>query len=136
MKKILILAAAVFALVGCAIEDRPEIYINDDSYTVSSQGGELIIPVTSTGIDNVVVRYQHDRDNWEIDSETGDMTPKQGWVKIVKVINDYQPTRDLALWTSGIQIEVEPNTTGVERTAHITAYSFTKEDTVTIKQGF
>ena len=55
MKKFLILAVAAFAMVGCAIKDTPTISFYEESYTVSSKGGELIIPVSSTGIDAVII---------------------------------------------------------------------------------
>ena len=70
---------------------------------------------------------------WETD-ENGDMTPKEGWCKVVKVINDYQVTRDLPAWLSGLQIEIKPNEVAAERTAYVTASSFTKSVVITINQ--
>ena len=134
MKKLLILAVAAITMVGCAIEDIPSVSFYAESYTVSSEGGELIIPVNSTGVDDVQITYQSGMDAWEIDPETGDRTPA-GWIKVVKVIEHYG-TRALAQWDSGIVLEIEPNTVGVERIGYVTVTSFMAEEKVTIKQGF
>ena len=134
MKKFLILAVATLAMVGCAIEDTPVVSFSQESYTVSSDGGELIIPVNSTGVDDVQITYQSGLDAWEIDPETGDKTPS-GWIKVVKVIEHYD-TRDLAQWDSGIVLQIEPNEEGAERIGYVTVCSFMAEEKVTIKQGF
>jgi hypothetical protein len=134
MKKFLVLAVAVLAMVGCAIEDKPVVSFYEESYTVSSDGGELIIPVNSTGVDGVEITYQSSMDAWEIDPETGDRTPG-GWIKVVKLIEHYD-TRALAQWTSGIYLQIEPNKGGVERIGYVTVRSFMIEKKVTIKQGF
>ena len=134
MKKFLILAVAALAMVGCAIEDTPVIEFYEESYTVSSEGGELIIPVSSTGVDAVTISYQSSMDAWEVDPETGDRTPS-GWIKVEKLIESYD-TRDLAQWTSGIVLQIEPNEGGVERIGYVTVRSFMLEKKVTIKQGF
>lgn len=135
MKKFLIMAVAALAMVGChKIQDIPEVSFYEESYTVSSQGGELVIPVNSTGVDDVQITYQSGMDAWEIDPETGDRTPG-GWIKLVKVIEHYD-TRDLAQWDSGIVLQIEPNEGGVERIGYVTVRSFMAEEKVTIKQGF
>ena len=134
MKKLLILAVAAIAMVGCQIKDIPSVSFFEESYTVSSEGGELIIPVRSTGVDDVQITYRSGMDAWEIDPETGDRTPA-GWIKVVKVIEHYD-TRALAQWDSGIVLEIEPNTVGVERIGYVTVTSFMAEEKVTIKQGF
>ena len=134
MKKFLVLAVAALAMVGCAIEDTPVVSFSQESYTVSSEGGELIIPVNSTGVDGVEITYQSSMDAWEVDPETGDRTPG-GWIKLVKVIEHYD-TRDLAQWDSGIVVQIEPNEEGVERIGYVTVSSFMAEEKVTIKQGF
>ena len=134
MKKFLVLAVAALAMVGCAIEDTPVVSFSQESYTVSSEGGELIIPVNSTGVDGVEITNQSSMDAWEVDPETGDRTPG-GWIKLVKVIEHYD-TRDLAQWDSGIVVQIEPNEEGVERIGYVTVSSFMAEEKVTIKQGF
>ena len=134
MKKFLIMAVAALAMVGCVIEDTPVVSFSQEEYTVSSNGGELIIPVNSTGVDDVQITYQRDLDAWDIDPETGDKTPS-GWIKVVKVIEFYD-TRALAQWTSGIVLQIEPNTSEIERVGYVTVRSFMAEAKVTIKQGF
>ena len=134
MKKFLILAVAALAMVGCAIEDKPVVSFYEESYTVSKDGGELIIPVSSTGVDGVEITYKSGMDAWEIDPETGDKTPS-GWIKLVKVIEHYD-TRELAQWDSGIVLQIEPNDSSVERIGYVTVRSFMSEKKVTIKQGF
>lgn len=136
MKRFIVLAVAAIALMGCAIEDTPVVQFNEESYTVSSEGGELIIPVSSTGVDEVRISYQSGMDAWEvIDPETGDRVPS-GWIKVVKVIEHYEQTRELAQWQSGIYLQIEPNEGGVERIGYVTVRSFMAEAKVTIKQGF
>ena len=135
MKKFLVMAVAALAMVGCAIDDTPVVSFYEDSYTVSSQGGELIIPVNSTGVDGVEITYRSSMDAWEIDPETGDRTPS-GWIKLVKVIEHYEQTRELAQWDSGIYLQIEPNERGAERIGYVTVCSFMAEKKVTIKQGF
>ena len=135
MKKLLIIAIAALAMVGCRIEDIPSVSFPTESYTVSSKGGELIIPVNSTGVDRVTITYQSSMDAWEVDPETGDRTPG-GWIKLVKVIERHDSTRALAQWTSGICLEIESNDTGVEREGYVTVESFQAKAKVTIKQGF
>ena len=134
MKKFLILAVAAIAMVGCAIEDKPVVSFYEESYTAPSNGGELIIPVNSTGVDEVSISYQSGMDAWEIDPETGDKTPS-GWIKLVKVIEHYD-TRELAQWDSGIVLQIEPNDSSVERIGYVTVRSFMIEKKVAIKQGF
>lgn len=142
MKKlffIAIVAMAAFA-VGCEQEiipnkiyDKPSVEFYEESMSVSAEGGDLIIPVNSTGVDNVTITLPTG-DSWIID-ENGDMTPKDSWIKFVKVIDQYDvPTRALAKWDSGISLYVEPNTTGYERSATITVSSFMVNDKITITQ--
>ena len=132
----MVLAVAAIAMVGCMIKDIPSVSFSEENYSVSSEGGELIIPVSSTGVDDVHITYRHGDDAWEYDQETGDKTPTGGWIKVVKVIKSYDQTRDLAQWTSGIYLQIEPNTVGAERVGYVTVSSFTAEARVTIKQGF
>ena len=143
MKKLFFIAvvASLTFAVGCEREiipnkiyDKPSVDLHDDTMTVSAAGGDLIIPVTSTGVDNVTITLSSG-DIWIID-ENGDMTPADSWVKLVKVINEYDdPTRALAKWDSGISLFVEPNNTGYERSATIMVYSFQAMDTITLTQS-
>ncbi len=144
MKKLFFVAVAAIAVfsVSCEntilpgkIEDKPFVEFFEESMTVGAEGGEMIIPVTSTGVDNVEVIFNYS-DRWEVDEENGDLTPQEGWIKVVKVINEYEvPTRALAKWDSGISIYVEPNATGYERKAKISVQSFMLHDTIEIVQG-
>ena len=143
MKKLFFIAIVGMVVVGVScehtifptkIEDKPFVEFKEESISVEPEGGEMIIPVLSTGVDNVSIKFQHG-DNWEVDPENGDLTPKDGWIKLVKVINEYDaPTRALPKWDSGITIVVEPNHTGYERRAWITVTSFTKSDTILVVQ--
>lgn len=119
-------------LSSCVIEDNPSVEFEATSYTISKEGGELIIPTTTTGIDQVRITYRGN-ENWEIDPETGDMTPVDGWCKLVKVIQDY-PTRALAQWRSGIVLQIEPNTTEYTRDVFISVQSFTISKMITVTQ--
>ncbi len=112
--------------------DIPSVEFEESSYTVESSGGELIIPVVTTGIDEVRITYRGS-DNWDIDPETGDMTPVDGWCKLVKVIN-HHPTRELAEWRSGLELQIEPNNSKIEREAYITVQSITAIDMITVVQ--
>ena len=136
MKKIVLIMVTALAVIGCnKIEDIPEVSFYEESYTVSSEGGELIIPVNSTGVDDVFITYQSNMDAWEVvDPETGDRIPS-GWIKVVKVIENYD-TRALAKWDSGLCLQIALNETGHERIGYVTVRSFMAESKVTIKQGF
>lgn len=144
MKKLFFIASAVVTLFATScegtlgvgvIKDEPKVYFEKDSMTVSAEGGEVIVPVTSTGVDDVYISFNY-FDRWEVDEETGDMTLADGWIKLVKVINEYDDsTRALPVWDSGIYIEVEPNTTGYERKATITVRSFGLTDSIEIIQS-
>ena len=143
MKKLFFIAvlASLTFVVGCEHEiipnkiyDKPSVDFYEESMTVSAEGGDLIIPVNSTGVDNVTITLPTG-DSWVID-ENGDMTPADSWIKLVKVINEYDdPTRALAKWDSGISLQVEPNTTGYERTATIVVHSFQAIDTIVLTQS-
>lgn len=132
------MVAIAIGFVACSRNmetDIPSVSFSQDIYAVSRDGGEVIIPVRSTGVDNVTITYPNG-DMWEVDPDTGDKTPS-GWITLVKVINQYEPaTRDLAEWTSGLCLEIEPNDTDYERTATIIVSSFTAEASITVRQGF
>ena len=144
MKKLFYIAIAAVALMGVSceqtilpntIEDKPFVEFYEESMSVGVEGGEVIIPVLSTGIDDVNISFDY-FDRWETDAENGDLTPQEGWIKVVMVINEYEvPTRALAKWDSGIYIVVEPNTTGYERKAIISVQSFMLHDTIEIVQS-
>ena len=132
MKNILFASLiACFALVGCGkITDTPHLEFEQSSYIVSENGGELVIPVVSTGIDDVRVSYSHS-DRWNTDSQ-GNLTPKEGWIKIKQVI--WETTRELAVFDSGVVLEIEPNKSSYERKASVIVRSFTISKSVDIIQ--
>lgn len=143
MKKLFFIAvvASLTFVVGCEREiipgkiyDTPSVKFYEESMTLSAEGGDVIIPVLSTGVDNVIIQLSSG-DRWVIE-ENGDMTPKDSWIKFVKVIDQYDvPTRALAKWDSGISLYVEPNTTGYERSATITVSSFMVSSSIKITQS-
>ena len=137
MKRLIFAVAGVLALLatGCGrIWDVPAISVDQEEYIVSAEGGVMVIPVRSTGIDNFDVWYQYQHDEWETD-ENGDMYPKEGWCKLIRIINEYDATRDLPEWTSGIEVEIAPNNSDIERRCVITVWSFTKSAEITIIQA-
>lgn len=136
MKKIFLMLIVAVVAIGCSkIEDTPEVSFYEDIYSVSSEGGEIIIPVSSTSVYSVFITYQSSMDAWEVDPETDDKTPS-GWIDIVKVIEFCDDTRALAKWDSGICLQVAINETGYERVGYVTVRSFMIEAKVTIKQSF
>lgn len=142
MKKFMFLAVAVLGLVSCEeiipskIEDKPEINFYEDAMTAEAVGAEeFIIPVKSTGIDEVYITADNYSDRWEVDNESGDLTPKESWIEIVKVINNYdKQTRALIQWDSAIVVRIKANDSGLKREATVTARSFTKVDSIKITQ--
>ena len=135
MKKILIMCAAVFAMVSCGkIQDIPEVQFEKSSYTISATEGKFIIPVSTTGVDEVSIEYDDYSDRWEVDGATGDLYPKEGWIELIRVISDYNETRALASWRSGVEIEFEGNEGFFERKAYLTVRSFMVSKSVTIIQ--
>lgn len=138
--KLMVLAIAVVGSVACEktivgkIYDEPKINFLEESIIVAAEGGEQIVALNSTGVDNAYI-VNYGTDSWETDEE-GNMTPKEDWVEIVEIINEYEPqTRALAQWQSGIVIRVKPNDTGAERNATLYARSFTVTDQITVTQA-
>lgn len=137
MKKLFFAALLLLAATSCEegvtpnkIWDRPEVDFFDEEFIVPAEGGEFTIAVSSTGINDVIVEINHSL----VQDESGDLYPTSEWIEFVKVINQYDDsTRALAQWQSGIVIKVEPND-GVERSATVTASSFTKSDFIVVKQ--
>ena len=119
--------------VGCQkIKDVPSVEINGESIKAEAEGGVMVISVCSTGVDDVEIDFNK---RLEYD-ENGDLYPTEPWITLNRVINHYDEdaTRELAVWTSGIEITVEPNDTGRERTATIKVRSFSVTDNIEITQ--
>ena len=132
IKYFLILAVASAALVSCGVDDCPEIRFDLQQLNVGAEGDNLIIKVTSTGVDDVLIDF----DNLAFD-ENGNLKPGEEWITLNEVIYDYDEnaTRDLPLFISGVDITVAPNTAGMTRKARIYATSFNKTDTIEIIQA-
>ena len=133
IKYFLMMAVASVALVSCdPNQDCPEMMFDLHQLEVAAEGGDLIIKVTSTGIDDVLIYH----DNL-VQDEDGNLTPGEEWITLNEVIYHYDEnaTRDLPLYISGIDITVAPNTTGKTRTARIYATSYNKTETIEIVQA-
>lgn len=113
----LLLLLSTTLLTGC---DIPEVDFYERSYEVSAAGGEMIIPVNSTGLDEVGIKYYGSNN--------------KDWCEVVEIIDHYDMTRALAEWDSGIKIKFEPNNSGKRRSVRIVATSFGAEDRVIIRQ--
>lgn len=113
----LLLLLSTTLLTGC---DIPEVDFYERSYEVAATGGEMIIPVNSTGLDEVGIKYYGSNN--------------KDWCEVVEIIDHYDMTRALAEWNSGIKIKFTPNNSGKRRTVRIVATSFGAEDRVIIKQ--
>ena len=131
VKYLLVLAMACVTCVSCLM-DVPEVEFSERKLEVAAEGGDYIIKVVSTGVDDVYINY----DNLEY-GEDGNLYPSEEWITLNKVIYDYieDDTRALAMYTSGVDITVAPNTTGKTRKARIYARSFTKNDYIDIVQA-
>lgn len=134
--------AAVVATTGCdrttggnIIWDSPEISFLEDQVIAPVEGGELIIPIKSTGIDDATISSDS---NWVMD-ENGDLIHVDAWIEVVKVISEYdadaEGTRALPLYNSAIVVKLTANDTGYSREATLVARSFTKSDQIIIRQG-
>ena len=133
IKYFLMMVAASVAFASCEPnKDCPEIRFDLQQLEVAAEGGDLIIKVTSTGIDDVLI----DLDNFQRD-ENGNLKPGEEWITLNEVIYNYDEnaTRDLPLYISGIDITVAPNTTGKTRKARIYATSYNKTETIEIVQA-
>ena len=113
----LLLLLSTTLLTGC---DIPEVEFYERSYEVPATGGEMIIPVNSTGLDEVGIKYYGSNN--------------KDWCEVVEIIDRYDMTRALAEWDSGIKIKFEPNNSGKRRVVRIVATSFGAEDRVIIRQ--
>lgn len=143
MKKFMFLAVAVLGLVSCEeiipskIEDKPEINFYEDEMTAEAVGAEeFIIPLESTGLDAVTILSEEVvLDYWTTKSQIGENVAEESWIEIVEIIEEYtNGTRALAKWDSAIVVRIKANDKGAERSATISARSFTKSDTITITQ--
>lgn len=131
-KFLAIIAITLFTASGCVVKDIPSVSFSNEEFPVAQAGGDFIIPVSSTGVSNVVVYYGNGN-GWTLE-ENGDRIPNE-WCKVVRLVEHYE-TRALASWQSGVEIHVEPNDTGSERTAQIEVKSYGASDFITVRQGW
>ena len=131
-KFLAIIAFTLFTASGCDVKDIPSVSFSSEEFPVAQAGGDFIIPVSSTGVSNVVVYYVNGN-GWTLE-ENGDRIPNE-WCKVVRIVEHYE-TRALASWQSGVEIHVEPNDTGSERTAQIEVKSYGASDFITVRQGW
>ena len=103
-------------------------------YIVDSNGGEITIPVTSTGIGDVSIELSNS-DKWNTDPNNGDRTPAAPWISVTKVIENYPQTKALLSWTSGVVLSIEQNKSTFKREAIVQISSFTKKAKVNIVQA-
>ena len=133
-----IYAIVIFALtsffVSCGRQDTPAISVAQEEYLVDSNGGEITIPVTSTGIDDVTIKLGYS-DRWNTDPANGDRTPATPWISVSKVIEDYPQTRALLSWTSAVVLNIEQNKTTFKREAIVQISSFSKTAYVKVVQA-
>ena len=56
------------SLCGCSqyLTDTPSVTFDEQSYMMTAAGGQIVIPVQSTGVDDVNIHFS-DKSNWEID---------------------------------------------------------------------
>ena len=133
-----IYAIVIFALttffVSCGRWDIPVVSVDQEEYLVDSNGGEITIPVTSTGIDDVTIKLGYS-DRWNTDPANGDRTPATPWISVSKVIEDYPQTRALLSWTSAVVLNIEQNKTTFKREAIVQISSFSKTAYVKVVQA-
>ena len=129
----IVFLALTTIVLSCAERDIPAISVAQEEYLVDSNGGEITIPVTSTGIDDVTIKLGYS-DRWNTDPDNGDRTPATPWISVSKVIEDYPQTRDLLSWTSGVVLIIEPNKTTSKREAIVLISSFSKTANVKVVQ--
>lgn len=127
-----VIALTLCFATGCVVKDIPSVSFSNEEFPVAQAGGDFIIPVSSTGVSDVVVYYGNGN-GWTME-ENGDRIPNE-WCKVVRIVEHYE-TRALASWQSGVEIHVEPNESGSERTAQIEVKSYGASDFITVRQGW
>ena len=85
------MAVASVAFASCEPnQDCPEIMFDLQQLNVGAEGGNLIIKVTSTGVDDVLIDF----DNLERD-ENGNLKPGEEWITLNEVIYNYDENATL-----------------------------------------
>ena len=130
----IVILALTILFMSCAKRDIPAISVAQQEYIVDSNGGEITIPVTSTGIDDVTIKLGYS-DRWNTDPNNGDRTPAAPWISVTKVIENYPQTKALPSWTSGVVLSIEQNKSTFKREAIVQISSFTKKAKVNVVQA-
>ena len=130
----IVILALTILFMSCAKRDIPAISVAQQEYIVDSNGGEITIPVTSTGIDDVTIKLGYS-DRWNTDPDNGDRTPAAPWISVTKVIENYPQTKALLSWTSGVVLSIEQNKSTFKREAIVQISSFTKKAKVNVVQA-
>lgn len=134
IRTIVLIALTSFFLISCAKQDIPAVSAAQEEYLIDSSGGEITIPVISTGIDDVFLKFDNS-DKWDIDPTNGNRTPKSPWIHVTQIIEDYPQTKALASWRSGIVLKIEPNESADNRAATVQITSFSKKANVKVAQA-
>lgn len=130
----IVILALTILFISCAKRDIPAISVAQQEYIVDSNGGEITIPVTSTGIDDVTIKLGYS-DRWNTDPDNGDRTPATPWISVSRVIEVYPQTKELASRTSGVVLNIEQNMTMNKREAIVQISSFSKTANVKVVQA-
>ena len=128
----IVILALTILFMSCA-RDIPAISVAQQEYIVDSNGGEITIPVTSTGIGDVSIELSNS-DKWNTDPNNGDRTPVAPWISVTKVIENYPQTKALPSWTSGVVLSIEQNKSTFKREAIVQISSFSKTANVKVVQ--
>ena len=138
MKRAIFIMALCCAalLTSCSKEidserDIPSVEFEQKEYTLPAEGGVVVIPVISTGIDFATIRYTFE-DAWDFDSK-GNMVPRKGWIDLC-VIPNYPESRVLMKGRSGIELTVEPNHSFSNRVAWLLIGSYNDTGSVVLSQ--
>lgn len=134
----------LFAIVCCVIlttactknltteTDKATVWFEQQEYALPAAGGEVIIPVHSTGVDYATIKYTFE-DAWDFTPE-GNMVPREGWITL-EVIPNYDEARALLTGRSGIKLAVKPNNSLANRTAWLIVGSYNQTTSVLLRQN-
>lgn len=113
------------------ISDKATVWFEIEAYDLPAQGGEVIIPVYSTGVDYVAIKHTFE-DAWDFNSQ-GNMVPRPSWIS-VEVIPNYPASRELMTGRSGIKLTVEANTAIANRQARLIVGSYGDIESILLRQ--
>ena len=111
--------------------DKSTVWFEAEECSLPASGGQVIIPVHSTGVDYATIKYTFE-DAWDFNAE-GNMVPREGWISI-EVIPNYPEARALMTGRSGVQLTVQPNKTIANRTAWLIVGSYNQTASILLRQ--